>query len=175
MSAAIPTLETARLVLRGWREGDFAPLAEFYASDEGARYVGGPLDAASTWRALAARVGHWHLRGFGIFAVDEKATGRWLGWCGLWRPHEFPEIELAYALIASARGKGFVTEAAACVRDHAFAGMGLSTLVSYIAPDNAPSQAVARRLGGRRDGTFRFVHRELTADVWRYQGPGGAP
>jgi RimJ/RimL family protein N-acetyltransferase len=159
--------------LRGaWGERDFAPLADFYANDPGANFVGGPLDADSTWRALAARIGHWHLRGFGLFAIEQKATGAWCGWCGLWQPHGWPEIELGYALVESARGRGYAIEACTCARDHAFGTMKLATLVSYILPDNIASQRVATRLGAMRDG--KVVIRETTVDVWRYPHPGAA-
>jgi RimJ/RimL family protein N-acetyltransferase len=141
-------------------------MAEFYATDPDSHYVGGPLDADLAWRALAARIGHWHLRGFGLFVVEEKATGLWCGWCGLWRPHIFPEIELSYTLVQPARGRGLMTEAASAVKRHAFGRHGLTTLVSYILPQNVRSQRVAARLGARVDGQTKI--RETTVDVWRH-------
>lgn len=167
MTVVPPTLETERLILRGtWGERDFAPLADFYANDAGAKFVGGPMVGYDVWRALAARIGHWQLCGFGLFALEEKATGAWAGWCGLWKPHGWPEIELGYALASPARGKGLITEAARAVQGHARDAHRLTTLVSYIVAENTPSQNVAQRLEGRRDGLVQI--RDITAEVWRY-------
>lgn len=169
-----PTLTTERLTLRGaWDERDVAPLTDFYVNDPTARYVGGPLDADLAWRTLAARIGHWQLRGFGLFVIEETATRAWYGWCGLWYPPAFPEIELSYCLIGPARGKGLMTEAAHAVKRYAFETKGLATLVSYIVADNEPSQRVAQRLGAARDGTTMI--KGTTVDVWRYPHSRGAP
>jgi RimJ/RimL family protein N-acetyltransferase len=168
-----PTLATQRLVLRGaWDERDVAPMTAFYATDPGARYVGGPLDADLSWRALAGRIGHWQLRGFGLFVIEEKANGAWLGWCGLWQPIVFPEIEMSYALAEAHHDKGYMTEAATAVKRYAFETRKLDTLVSYIVPENAASQRVATRLGARKDGQTTI--KATTVDVWRYPHPGGA-
>ena len=121
---------------------------------------------------LATFVGHWHLRGYGPFALEDKATGTWVGWCSLWRPPEFPEIELGYALREAWRGKGLITEAATRVRAYAFETQRLPTLVSYIRPDNAPSIHVVQRLGAAHDGTIEL--RGVTAEVWRHPTPGSA-
>jgi RimJ/RimL family protein N-acetyltransferase len=170
MTIIIPTLETERLILRAWRADDYAPIADFYANDPNAKFVGGPQVAIDTWRRFAAIVGHWQLKGFGLFALEEKSSGAWIGWCGLWNPPEFPEIEMGYALAAPFRGKGYILEAATRVRAHAFDTVKLATLVSYINPANAPSQRVAVRLGAKRDGTADI--RGVTVDVWRHVWAG---
>lgn len=172
MTADVPHLETDRLRLRGWRESDFAPLAAFYAADPGATYVGGAMPPEDAWRRLATFIGHWHLKGYGPFAVEENATGRWCGWCALWQPPEFPEIEMGYTLIAAVRGRGYATEAGRAVKQFAFATLRLPTLVSFIAADNVASQNVAKRLDGRREGDVTI--RGKSAQVWRYPPPGGA-
>lgn len=169
---AIPTLETERLVLRAFEDRDHDAVARFYADDAGASYVGGPIDRRQAWRVIAAFVGHWHLRGFGPFAVQPKAGGDVIGWCNLWRPPEFPEIEIGWTLFEPHRGKGYVDEAARRVRAYAFETLKLSTLVSYIAPENEPSRRVAERLGARHDG--RIAINGKTVDVWRHMPRGGA-
>ncbi len=169
MTVIVPTLETERLILRSWRPDDYAPIADFYANDPNAAFVGGPQAPIDTWRRFAGIVGHWQLKGFGLFALQEKSSGSWIGWCGLWNPPEFPEIEMGYSLAAAYRGRGYVGEAAVRVRAYAFETVKLPTLVSYINPANAPSQRVAERLGAKRDGTA--VIRGVTADVWRHPKP----
>lgn len=169
MISVTPTIETERLVLRGWRNGDLAPLVDFYAFDPGSAWVGGPLDDTDVWRRLMSFAGHWSLNGYGLFALEDKASGAWIGWCGLWHPVDFPETELGWTLIEPARGRGFVTEAATRVRDFAYAEAQLPTLVSYIKPDNAPSQRVAERLACTFEGDIEI--RGLTAGVWRHPPP----
>src|SRR5205085_3598209 len=63
--AVTPRLETARVVLREWREDDFSAYAEMAADPEVARFVGGVLDAPDAWRQMALWAGHWALRGYG--------------------------------------------------------------------------------------------------------------
>ena len=91
--------------------------------------------------------GHWLLRGFGPWALEEKSSQQFIGWCGLWRPEGWPENELLYSLFPQARGKGLVTEAATAARNFAYKELGWMTLCSLIDPRNKPSLAVAARLG----------------------------
>ena len=79
----IPTLHTERLTLRPLALSDFETLAAFYESDR-SRYVGGPKRPDETWRTLASEIGHWTLRGYGRFGVDETATGKFVGMVGPW-------------------------------------------------------------------------------------------
>jgi RimJ/RimL family protein N-acetyltransferase len=108
----IPELETDRLRLRAPHLDDWPVMCEFFASDR-AKFVGGPMTAEQTWRGLATETGHWALRGFGRWALEEKATGKFIGNCGLWEPDGFPEMELGWDLMAGATGKGYATEAGA--------------------------------------------------------------
>ena len=91
------------------------------------------------------------------------------GYCGLWKPEGWPEEELGWSLLRHARGQGLVTEAALRVRRYAYEDLGLTTLISFVDPDNAPSAAVAERLGARRDGQFDL--RGSMVDIWRHPGP----
>ena len=69
------SIETKRLRLRHWNEDDYANFAAFYADDFNAKYVGGLKNSDEAWRLMALNIGHWQLKGFGYWAVDEKGTG----------------------------------------------------------------------------------------------------
>ena len=171
MSAAlpIPVLETERLRLRGWRLDDHAPFSEFLASEATAAFVGGACGPDDAWRRLAGQLGHWALRGYGSWAIEEKATGRWVGYGGLWFPHGWPEPELMRGLAANAHGRGYATEAARRAREFAYRQLGWRTLVSCIAPANLPSQRVASRLGAVHERDIEL--RGLPAGLYRHPGP----
>ncbi|MCR9126339.1 MAG: GNAT family N-acetyltransferase [Rhodobacteraceae bacterium] len=166
---SVPALETPRLLLRAPGPGDFAPLAAFYASPR-SRFVGGPASADQTWRMLAGEIGHWSLRGFGRWAVQERATGATAGIVGLWYPHDWPEPEIGWDLFDGFQGRGFATEAARAARDHAYDTLGWTTAISLVADGNDASAAVAGRLGARPDGRFRHERfGEMT--IYRHPGP----
>ena len=159
-------LESERLRLRAWREDDLAFLERLYASDTSG-YVGGPMTVADTWRRIALFIGHWMLRGFGNWVLEEKATGRAVGYAGLWQPHGWPEPEIMWALSPEVRGRGLATEAARRARDYAFADLGWKAAVSYINAANTASRRVAERLGANLDPSARSPGGH---QVWRH-GP----
>ena len=150
-------LETDRLLLRQWREEDFESFAAYYADEEMARYVGGQSNRPQSWRRLATFIGHWALRGYGYWAVEEKTTQEFAGAVGLWFSEGWPELELGYWLTRDMQGKGYATEAALKSRDYAFDVLGADTLVSYIHPENEPSKKVAERLGARYEKTIELL------------------
>src|SRR6266581_3949526 len=92
-----PALETERLILRPWKPDDFEPYARFSADEESMRYLGRdgrPTDAAETWRTICLFIGHWYLRGYTLWAVEEKATGEFVGRVGPWKPEGWPDLEV---------------------------------------------------------------------------------
>jgi RimJ/RimL family protein N-acetyltransferase len=107
------------------------------------------MDAAAAWRALAVLVGHWAIRGFGLFAIEDRVTGAFLGRAGPWRPEGWPGLEIGWALVRSAWGRGYATEAAATAGLWSFQRLGAAELISLIHVDNIRSQNVATRLGAR--------------------------
>ena len=143
----IPTLETERLILRAYDEDtDFDRLAEFFASDR-SKYFGGPIGRGDAWRMAAQNAGHWVLRGYGYWAVEEKFSGDFCGLVGLYNPEDWPEAELAWLLTADKEGKGIAFEAARRARTYTYGVLGWKTLTSCIEPENAPSIRLAARLG----------------------------
>lgn len=148
-----PVLRTERLVLRGWRTADFEPYAALLADPETARFItraGRPAGPAQAWAELAFFAGHWQLRGFGMFVVEARDGGAFLGRAGPIRPEGWPGIEIGWALAPEARGRGYATEAAAAAIAWTFEQLAVDRLISVIHPDNAASRRVAERLGERR-------------------------
>lgn len=149
----IPVLETERLTLRAPSIADFEAEAEFYATDR-SKGVGGPLARDLVWRGFASLIGHWILRGYGYWGVEEKATGAYCGHVGLWYPEGWPEPEIGWTLMANAEGRGIAREAALAARDFAFGPLGWTTAISLISHDNVRSQALAERLGAVRENDY---------------------
>lgn len=165
----VPAIETERLRLREWRDEDLAPFAAFCADADTVRFLGGPGDAADAWRRMAIQAGHWALRGYGAWALEEKSSQAWIGYCGLWSPHAWPEREVMWGLAPTARGRGYATEAARRARAFAYGQLGWTTLISCIAPENAASQRVAQRLGATPERSIEL--RGRTAGIYRHPGP----
>lgn len=147
-------LTTDRLVLRAPAEGDYAACADFMRSER-AEFVGGPIaDDFTLWRSFLSGLGHWALRGYGMFMVEHD--GRCVGRVGVIYHAMWEEPELGWQLFAGHEGNGYATEAAIAARRWAAAVHGLGPLISYIAADNARSLGVARRIGAHfeRDTTL---------------------
>lgn len=145
-----PVIETERLILRAPAQEDFdAGWAEFHGDAECMRYLGGAMPRSVAWRALAQVVGMWSLRGFGQFSAIERATGRWVGRVGPWRPEGWPAPEVGWMLHRSAWGQGYATEAAGASLRFVFETLGWTSVAHMIHPENFGSQAVARRIGSR--------------------------
>jgi hypothetical protein len=104
----IPTLTTHRLTLRGFTATDLDALAPIYADPQVSRYIGDgtPADRTATWRALAGMLGHWQLRGFGMWALIERASGRLIGRAGLYNPEGWPGLEAGWLLARDRWGTG---------------------------------------------------------------------
>ncbi len=146
----MPVLRTERLTMRPFVEADLDEYAAMMAEPEVVRFFShGPLSRPDAWRSMASFLGHEQLRGWTNHAVVDKASGRLLGRCGLWRPEGWPGTEVGWMLARSAWGHGYATEAAAAWRDWAFAHLELDQLVSIIHRDNTASIRVAQRIGHR--------------------------
>ncbi len=168
-SFTIPTLETERLVLRAPRESDFEAEVAFFATDA-SRFVGGPKKPHETWRLMATLIGHWALRGYGFWGLEDKATSTYLGRVGLWFPHGWYAREIGWTLMPTATGRGYATEAAVAARSYAYETLGWDTAISQIDPANEASKAVASRLGARFEKTYNDPEYG-DIEVWRHLSP----
>ncbi|MEZ5716472.1 MAG: GNAT family N-acetyltransferase [Paracoccaceae bacterium] len=125
---------------------DLAPLTAFFET-EASHFVGGPMGAGDTHRAMLATLGSWALYGFGLWHIAETATGRFAGWTGLLQTAGKPEPGVAWTVLPEFQGKGLAGEAAAAALDHVTRQPGHATPATYIDPANAASIRLAERLG----------------------------
>lgn len=163
-------LESDRLRFRQWTDKDFDHYADYYADESLSRFIGGPCDRIHAWRRFAAEIGHWTLRGYGFWLVEEKVTGRFAGSVGLWFPEGWPELELGYWLHPDSQGRGLATEAVLRVRRYAYEVLGVKTLISTIDPDNHASKRVAERVGAQLESRIELAQFG-PHDVYRHPGP----
>lgn len=158
----IPTIETPRLVLRALAETDVAPLHELFQEPEVVRYIGDRQvpTLEDVWRAVAGWLGHWAMRGYGQWAVGEKASGRVIGRMGITNPAGWPGPEVGYLLGKPFWGRGYATEGALAVLDWGFEHRDFDELISLIDPANGASVRVAQKLGEtlRRETELRDHH-----------------
>jgi RimJ/RimL family protein N-acetyltransferase len=150
-----PVLQTPRLTLRPWRAADIAPNTAMLADPASGRFItvdNKPVtSAAAGWRNAAIMAGHWALYGVGMFVVEERQSSQYVGRVGPWNPPGWPGFEIGWGIASGFRGKGYAVEAAAAAIDWSFASFEIDEIVHCIDCENVASQAVARRLGARKD------------------------
>jgi ribosomal-protein-alanine N-acetyltransferase len=166
--ASVPTLRTKRLKLVALEARHFEAFAELHADPETMKAIGDgkPLDRVAAWLHLATLLGHWDLRGYGVWAVEDAVTGELIGRAGLFHPEGWPDAELNWIIKPSMRGRGLATEAARAVLNFAFDELGLDRVISLVRPENAASGQVAAKLGGSHGDTIEFMNRPM--HVFRY-------
>ena len=158
-----PVIVTERLVLRHYRPGDFEPLSRMAAAPEMFRYSErGAMTPEEAWGRLLRQVGHWQLLGFGVFAVEERASGRYVGETGFGDfrrslgPHfdRFPEG--TWSIVPDAQGQGYASEAASAALAWLARERPGTETVCLIHVDNEPSLRVAEKLGYRAVGELDY-------------------
>lgn len=164
-SAPAREIETCRLLLRPFRLEDLDAHAEILRDPLVTRYLPRGPFAPEQARAVSERVlthfiAHWEEHGFGAWAVVEKATGRFVGQCGLNYLPDDPEVEVLYLLAQAVWGRGLATEGARASVGYGFDQAGLARIVGITMPENIASQRVLEKAGLRyeKDGTFYGVH-----------------
>ncbi|WP_134727140.1 GNAT family N-acetyltransferase [Paracoccus luteus] len=156
LSAVVPVVETDRLILRAPRLGDLDAIAAFAVSDR-SRFVGGPGPAWQGWSSLTGMIGHWVLRGFGWWVVEDRATGAVAGRVGMGQHVDWPEPELGWHIYEGFEGRGLAFEAALAARRCAQGRQGLGRMISLVHPENTRSRRLAERMGAvpEREFTLR--------------------
>lgn len=151
-------LETERLLLRTFVHDDWRALHEHFSDPDCTRFTyRRALTEAATWRAVASMAGHWLLRGYGPYAVEEKATGTVLGTVGPWYPIEWPEPEIKWSLAQRHWGKGYASEAVRAVQRMAHDCLPQLRLISLIDSRNEASIRLALAVGATLEREIEFA------------------
>jgi RimJ/RimL family protein N-acetyltransferase len=166
--ALIPVITTARLVLRGPKDRDVAPLAAFLISPHSG-WIGGPFpdDDAEEW--LDWQRAQWAELGRGSWIVALKSDDTPIGRVGLLEHEGWHEPELAWFLLEGFEGQGYAFEAVTAARHYANGPLGLQPLFSFIEPANARSRALVERLGARQERQVTFDGHDFA--VYRHPLP----
>ena len=159
---------TSRLALREWTDADAEPFAALNADPRVMEFFPSALTRTESDAQMAAIRGFIRDHGYGLYAAEEKATGRFTGFIGLWPPsfeaHFTPAVEIGWRLARESWGQGYATEGARAVVDHAFGLLGLDALVSFTAEWNRPSRRVMEKIGMTHDPAEDFLHPRLPPD-----------
>ncbi len=148
-----PTLQTDRLILRPHGVADYPACCALWADADVVRHIGGsPQDAQAVWFRLLRYAGMWSLLGYGMWVMEDRATGTLIGEAGLLSAARgLPELEgvpeAGWVLGPQAWGRGLATEAMTAVLGWADAHLDAATIRCIIEPDNGASIKVAGKLG----------------------------
>ncbi len=162
-------IETERLLLRGWRRGDVEPYARLCADPEVMRFIGkgSTLTREQAGEQISRFVRHWEGRGFGLWAMEERAGGTFIGFAGLAHQEDWAEgwhkTEVGWRLDRAFWGRGLATEAAEASVAHGLEHLGLERIISIIQPENLASRRVAEKAGLTLQGETRWRNRAV---VW---------
>jgi RimJ/RimL family protein N-acetyltransferase len=152
--AAAPLLETERLRLRPFRADDLIANNALWCEPAVYKYMAGkPSTLESTWRDILQTIGHWQVLGYGYWAIEEKASGRFIGNIGLgdFRREIVPNMndtpEAGWVLMTEFHGKGIGTEALRAMLAWGDVHLPHAKTACITAPDNVASNALARKFG----------------------------
>ena len=171
MTGLVPVLCTERLVLRSFTQHDFEAFAKIVADPEVVRYLddGAPISREECWRGMALFIGHWHLLGYGWWAVEDRRNGDFLGRIGLYNPEGWPGIEVGWLLRRDVWGAGLATEGATAALNFAFDVVGARHVISIIDARNTRSIRVAEKIGERYERDLR--HKDKAVVVYGTNRP----
>jgi RimJ/RimL family protein N-acetyltransferase len=160
-------LTTDRLLLRPWTDADREPFAAMNSDPAVMEHFPALMtreESDAFVDRIGAQLAEW---GFGLWALEVRDTGRFIGFTGLSRPsfeaHFTPAVEIGWRLSKEAWGNGYATEAARAALAYGFGPAGLDEIVSFTATTNLPSQRVMQRIGMTHDESDDFDHPRVPA------------
>ncbi len=180
---SVSKIETSRLILRPWRNEDLSPYARICADPEVMRYLSGTMTRDQAAEQMERWRRHWEERGFGVWAVEEKSSGTFIGFIGLLYHEEWPEgehkTEVGWRLDRSLWGRGLATEGARASLHYGFEELGLERIISIAVPENVASLRVMEKLGMTMGGETRFkgydvVWYAVDRQTWDADGPSSS-
>lgn len=169
VAGAVPVLHTEHLTLRGPEIADFDTYADVLGSPRGRFILDGTPGRAEIWADFCSMVAIWMLRGHGLWTVVGD-DGTVLGFVLIGAEPGDECHELGFIFSKDAEGKGLAFEAASAARDWAWSVLEVPRLVSYVAPGNARSAALALRLGATRGPDY-----DASTHVYDYPRPEAHP
>ena len=162
-------IETSRLRLRPLRPDDLQDLHDVVFGDPAVTWDGSAGTLDETRRSLDAKLRHFEEHGFGMMAVVDRDDGALVGYAGLQRMEDGPEVEIGYYLGRRAWGRGLATELAHALVDRAFNDLRLSRLVAVVRPENEASKRVLAKAGLHPEGLAH--HYGADVELWSMDAP----
>lgn len=172
-------LETPRLILRRWKSSDLDPFSRMNANPQVMRFFPKLLNKSETEKLVSRIQDHWNRYGFGLFAVEEKSGGNFIGFTGQmytdFPSHFTPAVEIGWRLDHRYWGKGYAKEAALECLGFSFRELKIPEIVSFTSRINHPSRGVMRGIGLVYSGEFEHPrvpigHRLRTHVLFRTTG-----
>lgn len=161
-------LETDRLILRMFTKNDINQYAKICADGEVMRYIGKgeTLSKEDAWWEVAGFLGHWQLKGYGMWALEEKQSGELIGRVGFLYPEGWPGFEIGWLLGREYWGKGYATEAAEAALVFGCQGEFHEKIISLVYPANNRSIRIVEKIGGQFDKTITMLGSDVS--VYHY-------
>jgi RimJ/RimL family protein N-acetyltransferase len=161
-------IQTTRLCLRRWVEGDREPFAALNSDSRVMEFMPGCLSRVESDLLLDRLERQFDERGFGLYAAELREQHLFVGFAGLSIPnfeaHFTPCVEIGWRLNTDSWGRGLATEAAKAIVEVAFGPMQIEALVSFTVPTNVRSRRVMEKIGMRHDPADDFDHPNLLQD-----------
>lgn len=153
-------IETARLRLRPFAEGDLEALVALNSDREVMKHITGgePMPPEQSEARLKFYLSHWQQHGFGLFAVEYKGKDEFAGFCGIQYLDNTTEVEIGYRLAKDYWGKGIATESAKACLKFGFGDVKLDRIVAVVRPDNLASQHVLEKIGLRYEKLAHYYN-----------------
>ena len=160
----IPIIETERLRLVPPSIDCFELYEAFYTDAEASGAYGGPIAREQVWARLKADLGSWYLLGFGVWVIQLKSDGSYVGTCGFWQGKDWPK-ELTWWVTPEGRGKGIATEASVAALLHAYNVFKWDAVETYMNDENDAARGLVEKLGGKKIRRERFSY-GLSRDIY---------